>query len=141
MQVADARMVVQNLVMGLKTLLYSIANYGNTAGQRLSAPTGAPQHTVGLREEEVRQAARALAAGIPCLQLFKGAERVPERPVDIYDSFADIFTVLQVGKLRSYVSGVGDYVCGIVVQAGREGADLQANLGRIMQCLQSSCRV
>ena len=89
-------MVVQNLVMGLKTLLYSIANYGNTAGPRAQAPMGGPQHTVGLREEEVRQAARALAAGIPCLQLFKGVERVPERPTDIYDSFADIFTVLQV---------------------------------------------
>ena len=61
---------------------------------------GGPQHTVGLREEEVRQAARALAAGIPCLQLFKGVDRVPERPPDIYDSFADIFTVLQVRPHR-----------------------------------------
>ena len=51
--------------------------------------------TVGLREEEVYQAARALTAGIPCLALFQGPHVKTERG-NVYDSFADIFTVLQV---------------------------------------------
>ena len=50
---------------------------------------------MGLREEEVCQAARALRAGIPCLALFHGALAKTERG-DVYDSFAEIFTVLQV---------------------------------------------
>ena len=51
--------------------------------------------TVGLREEEVCQAARALRAGIPCLALFHGPLAKTERG-DVYDAFAEIFTVLQV---------------------------------------------
>ena len=50
---------------------------------------------MGLREEEVCQAARALRAGIPCLALFHGALAKTERG-DVYDSFAEIFTMLQV---------------------------------------------
>jgi hypothetical protein len=59
------------------------------------------QPTSGLREAEVRLAARAVKRGPPCLRLFgeHGVEgaRAPDRhALDIYDSFADMFTVLPV---------------------------------------------
>ena len=41
MQLAEARTVVTTLVSATKTLLYSIACYGNTTGQR-AAPGGFP---------------------------------------------------------------------------------------------------
>lgn len=50
---------------------------------------------MGLREEEVCQAARALTKGIPCLALFKGSAAKSERG-DMYDLFAEVFIVLQV---------------------------------------------
>ena len=49
MQVMDHKMMLHTLTMGLKTLLYSIANYGNTNRQQMN-PTMA---NIGLREEEV----------------------------------------------------------------------------------------
>ena len=39
MQVSDAKLILSTLVMGMKTLLYSIANYGNTQQPR---PGSAP---------------------------------------------------------------------------------------------------
>ena len=62
---------------------------------------------MGLREEEVRLATRTVKRGVPCLQLFgeHGTEkRAPDRHVaDIYDSFADMFTVLPVRALHSHL--------------------------------------
>lgn len=56
---------------------------------------------MGLADGEYALAARAIRAGLPCLQL---AEIAPPLPpdrsrggtADFYDSFADVFTVLQV---------------------------------------------
>lgn len=56
---------------------------------------------VGLADGEYALAVRAIRAGLPCLQL---AEIAPPLPpdrsrggtADFYDSFADVFTVLQV---------------------------------------------
>ena len=58
------------------------------------------QPSVGLREAEIRLATRTIKRGLPCLQLFgdRGGQepRVYDRHADIYDSFADMFTVLTV---------------------------------------------
>ena len=88
------------LVMGLKTLLYSLANYGNTTPvrpQQAAAPH--PLATLGLREEEVRLASRAITCGLPCLRLSTASlnRSLTERDINIYDNFADIFSVLNVG--------------------------------------------
>ena len=58
------------------------------------------QPSVGLREAEIRLATRTIKRGLPCLQLFgdRGGQepRVYDRHADIYDSFADMFSVLTV---------------------------------------------
>lgn len=58
---------------------------------------------VGLADEEVALAARVISAGLPCLRLTEIAPPPDPRtaargggPVDLYDTFADVFTVLQV---------------------------------------------
>ncbi|BDA47386.1 probable transcription-associated protein 1 [Coccomyxa sp. Obi] len=94
-QVSDAKLILSTLIMGMKTLLYSITNYGNT-NPNLAAP-GTPQlPSVGLREAEIRLATRTIKRGLPCLQLFPTGPdpRAHDRHADIYDSFADMFTVL-----------------------------------------------
>lgn len=56
------------------------------------------QPSVGLREAEIRLATRTIKRGLPCLQLFPTGPdtRAHDRHADIYDSFADMFTVLSV---------------------------------------------
>lgn len=39
---SDAKLILSTLIMGMKTLMYSITNYGNTA-PNLAAPPGTPQ--------------------------------------------------------------------------------------------------
>lgn len=55
--------------------------------------------TLGLRENEMRLATRMIKRGLPCLQLFGERTtdvRLSDRHADIYDSYADMFTVLAV---------------------------------------------
>lgn len=95
MQVSDSRNMLNVLVMGMKTLLYSLANYGNTAPPRPGPLPSAA--AIGLRDDEIRLAARAVRCGLPCLRLSAAASRSPsERDINIYDSFADMFTVISV---------------------------------------------
>ena len=56
---------------------------------------------IGLADGEYALAARAIRAGLPCLQLADIAPPLPPDrsrggTADFYDSFADVFTVLQV---------------------------------------------
>lgn len=60
----------------------------------------------GLADAEVALAARSIRAGLPCLRLTEiapppdaRATRGTAGPVDLYDSFADMFTVLQVSTV------------------------------------------
>lgn len=58
--------------------------------------------TLGLRENEMRLATRMIKRGLPCLQLFGERTtdvRLSDRHADIYDSYADMFTVLAVSIL------------------------------------------
>ena len=137
LQVSDARLTFSTLIAGMKTLCYSIYNYGNTArpivgqhNQHTVQVSGVPlpgthqcSHklsktpnqtilhlvtakfsaaqppTLGLRENEMRLATRMIKRGLPCLQLFgeRTADvRLSDRNADIYDSYADMFTVLAV---------------------------------------------
>ena len=59
------------------------------------------QPSSGLRDGEVRLATRAIKRGPPCLRLFaehgvEGRQAEGRHAADIYDSFADMFTVLPV---------------------------------------------
>lgn len=53
-ELQDAKTIVLTLVMGMKSLLYSLSSFGNTALQRSPLPPGMVlQPTFGLREEEL----------------------------------------------------------------------------------------
>ena len=57
--------------------------------------TGQSSHgAVGLREEEVAQAAQIMTSGIACLALFPGAATNTDRG-NVYELFAEVFIVLQ----------------------------------------------
>ena len=59
--------------------------------------------TLGLRENEMRVATRMIKRGLPCLQLYgepAADVRVSDRHADIYDSYADMFTVLVVRTFK-----------------------------------------
>lgn len=65
------------------------------------------QQGVGLADDEVALAARVISAGLPCLRLTEIAPPPDPRaaargggPIDLYDTFADVFTVLQVCPLE-----------------------------------------
>lgn len=53
-ELTDSKTMVMTLVMGMKSLLYSLSSHGNTAIQRTPLPPGMVlQPTFGLREEEL----------------------------------------------------------------------------------------
>ncbi|KAK9813301.1 hypothetical protein WJX72_012102 [[Myrmecia] bisecta] len=92
----DTRQLLQTLVMGMKTLLFSITSYGNCTPPRPPPPgppvaLPLPTPSMGLREGEIRIACRAIRCGVPCLRLISESSD----STDIFDSFADMFTVLQ----------------------------------------------
>jgi len=79
--------------------------HGMAAGGRVSAAPGRRASAwpraaqgMGLADEEVALAARAIRAGLPCLRLMAIAPPPDARaraPHDLYDIFADIFNMLQ----------------------------------------------
>lgn len=84
--------------MTLKTLLYSLANYGNTVPFQTPQPNIPPLPSLGLREDELRLASRAIKCGMPCLRLSTAClnRSLTDRDIQVYDNFADIFPVLNV---------------------------------------------
>lgn len=53
-ELSDSKTMVMTLVMGMKSLLYSLSSHGNTAVQRSPLPPGmVAQPTFGLRQEEL----------------------------------------------------------------------------------------
>ena len=53
-ELQDAKTIVMTLVMGMKSLLYSLSSFGNTTLQRNPLPPGmVPSPSFGLREEEL----------------------------------------------------------------------------------------
>ncbi len=62
--------------------------------QRVGAAGVPPQQSFGLREEEMAVAVELVTHGMPSLRLF-GNHKAADGS-DVYEQFADIFTVLQV---------------------------------------------
>ena len=153
---ANARMLLATLCLGMKTLLYSLTNYGNrvprrpvvvvaapaapAAGDAGVAPDAAvpppdsapppPPPTAGLRDGELVAAARAVECAVPCLALCAApdagagaaadgaAQPAPSssssnRATDVYDSFADMFTVLTAAGAAPIVEIFGAALPGL----------------------------
>ena len=84
--VNDCKHLVKTLILGMKTLLWSITNFNRVPQQpRL------PGVQTGLTDEEVRATWRLLTSGVKCLEVFGGSSEA----VEVYDHFAAIFSVLE----------------------------------------------
>ena len=110
----DCRQLLRTVVMGMKTLMWSVTNFnrltdqqrqqqalnvGGTAGSGgASAAPMAPPPARGMSNDEVRVAVGVLKHGVPCLSLFTVADK------DIFEHFAAMFTVLEAHNFRDIFS-------------------------------------
>ncbi|KAK4791103.1 hypothetical protein SAY86_031516 [Trapa natans] len=93
-EVNDCKHLIKTLVMGMKTIIWSITHAHIPRPQVLaSAATSLPasQAFKGMREEEVLKAAGVLKSGVHCLALFK--EKEEER--EMMQLFSQIFAIME----------------------------------------------
>ena len=68
-RLADTKALVKTLVIGMKTLLWSVSNFHSGSQQM-----GAQPPVKGFREGELRRASGFVANGVRCLALYQGTE-------------------------------------------------------------------
>ena len=69
---ADTKALMRTLIIGMKTVVWSLTNFQGGAQQ--SQQMGQPPTTSGFREGELRRASGFVANGVRCLALYQGAE-------------------------------------------------------------------
>lgn len=91
-ELSDCKQLIKTLVMGMKTLVWSITHV-NASQMQVSQPSGAgiPQGLKGMREDEVRLASGVLKSGVHCLSIFKDKEEERE----MLQHFSQIFAVME----------------------------------------------
>ncbi|KAH9312038.1 hypothetical protein KI387_027073, partial [Taxus chinensis] len=95
-ELTDCKQLIKTLVMGMKTLLWSITNVNLPHMQLSQLPIdGSPLGLKGMREEEVRVASRVLKNGVLCLSIFK--EKDEER--EMLQDFAQVFISMEPRNL------------------------------------------
>ncbi|KAL9689521.1 hypothetical protein QQ045_009907 [Rhodiola kirilowii] len=113
-EVTDCKHLIKTLVMGMKTIIWSITNIhvprsqvsSSVHGNHPQALTlqggnlGASQAFNGMREEEIWKASGVLKSGVPCLALFK--EKDEER--DMLQHFSLILSVMEPQDLMDMFS-------------------------------------
>ena len=94
-EVNDCKHLLKTIVLGMKTLVWSISNYNRpnnpTPGQPAPVPPPAPRGPKGLTLEEVRMTSRLLTCGLSCLRLYFDAGDGE----DILEAFGGVFTVME----------------------------------------------
>ncbi|KAK1296404.1 hypothetical protein QJS10_CPB15g00503 [Acorus calamus] len=101
-EVTDYKHLIKTLVMGMKTLIWSITN-AHGPRQQVSPPSIAPLphgYFKGMREDEVRKASGVLKNGVHCLALFK--EKDEER--EMLHHFSSILTIMEPRDLMDMFS-------------------------------------
>ncbi|XP_078446328.1 phosphatidylinositol 3- and 4-kinase family protein with FAT domain-containing protein isoform X2 [Wolffia australiana] len=106
-ELSDCRHLVRTLVMGMKTIVWSItnANIPRSQGMHSQVPaspssSGMPQIFKGMREDEVRKASGVLKNGVHCLAVFK--EKNEER--EMIQHFSQILTIMEPRDLMDMFS-------------------------------------
>uniref|UniRef100_A0A7N0UBU8 Non-specific serine/threonine protein kinase n=1 Tax=Kalanchoe fedtschenkoi TaxID=63787 RepID=A0A7N0UBU8_KALFE len=113
-EVTDCKHLIRTLVLGMKTIIWSITNthlprsqvsssiHGNHPQALLSQAgnLATPQAFKGMREEEVWKASGVLKSGVPCLALFK--EKDEER--EMLQQFSQILSVMEPRDLMDMFS-------------------------------------
>ncbi|WIA37453.1 hypothetical protein OEZ86_014371 [Tetradesmus obliquus] len=155
-EINDCKLIVQNIVFGAKTLLFSILyctrHYHNVqqheaakaaalaAGQPLPAMSHSPP-PVGMPEEDVRTCAQLLVAGLSCLKVaafFGEGKEFCEHFAEIFTvmdprDFTDVFSV-RMGVLFDIMAGDADAltVAAHLVQSSSVGRVFNALLARYL---------
>ncbi|KAJ7564762.1 hypothetical protein O6H91_02G032300 [Diphasiastrum complanatum] len=93
-EVSDCKQLIKTLIMGMKTLVWSIGHTHLNATQMQvpqSPGAGNPSGPKGMREDEVRLAASILKSGVHCLALFKEKDEEKE----MYSHYTSVFAVME----------------------------------------------
>ncbi|ONK62905.1 uncharacterized protein A4U43_C07F9340 [Asparagus officinalis] len=113
-EVNDYKNLIKTLVMGMKTIIWSITNAHLPRSQVSPSPHGAHQQVQaspsssaphlqvfkGLKEDEVRKASGVLKSGVHCLALFK--EKDEER--EMLQCFSQILAIMEPRDLMDMFS-------------------------------------
>ncbi|KAG2376186.1 uncharacterized protein HKW66_Vig0156600 [Vigna angularis] len=102
-EVNDCKHLIKTLVMGMKTIIWSITHAHSPRPQTLVSPSSnlsPPQALRGMREEEVCKASGVLKSGVHCLALFK--EKDEER--EMMHLFSQILAIMEPRDLMDMFS-------------------------------------
>ncbi|XP_075655312.1 uncharacterized protein LOC142625565 isoform X3 [Castanea sativa] len=102
-EVNDCKHLIKTLVMGMKTIIWSITHAHLPRSQVLVSPSSnmpATQAFKGLREDEVWKASGVLKSGVHCLALFK--EKDEER--EMLHLFSQILAIMEPRDLMDMFS-------------------------------------
>ena len=92
--VADAKVLIKTLLLGLKTLVWSVSHFNNP-GSGTGALTAQGYGIETLSADQVRSVARLFRTAPPCLRIFaEGAESS-----DAHEAFAAVFAVMEPRNL------------------------------------------
>ncbi|KHN41897.1 Transformation/transcription domain-associated protein [Glycine soja] len=102
-EVNDCKHLIKTLVMGMKTIIWSITHAHSPRPQALVSPSSnlsPPQGVRGMREDEVCKASGVLKSGVHCLALFK--EKDEER--EMLHLFSQILAIMEPRDLMDMFS-------------------------------------
>ncbi|KAE9606640.1 putative transcription-associated protein [Lupinus albus] len=101
-EVNDCKHLIKTLVMGMKTIIWSITHAHSPRSQVLVTPSPnlPPQASRGMREEEIYKASGVLKSGVHCLALFK--EKDEER--EMLHLFSQILAIMEPRDLMDMFS-------------------------------------
>ncbi|KAJ7953120.1 Transformation/transcription domain-associated protein [Quillaja saponaria] len=102
-EVNDCKHLIKTLVMGMKTIIWSITHAHLPRSQVLVPPSPnlpSPQAFKGMREDEVWKASGVLKSGVHCLALFK--EKDEER--EMVNLFSQILAIMEPRDLMDMFS-------------------------------------
>ncbi|XLR64513.1 hypothetical protein S83_015185 [Arachis hypogaea] len=102
-EVNDCKHLIKTLVMGMKTIIWSITHAHSPRSQVLVPPApnlSPPQASRGMREDEVYKASGVLKSGVHCLALFK--EKDEER--EMLHLFSQILAIMEPRDLMDMFS-------------------------------------
>ncbi|XP_010548285.1 PREDICTED: transformation/transcription domain-associated protein-like isoform X2 [Tarenaya hassleriana] len=99
-EVNDCKNLIKTLVMGMKTIIWSITHANMPRPQALASQSSTPQVFKGLREDEVWKASGVLKSGVHCLALFKEKDEEKE----MLHLFSQIFAIMEPRDLMDMFS-------------------------------------
>jgi transformation/transcription domain-associated protein len=99
-EVSDCKQLIKTLIMGMKTLVWSITHFNATQLQPQAPGAATPGGPKCMREEEVRLASGILKSGVLCLTLFK--EKEEEK--DMFSHYSSVFAVMEHRNLMDMFS-------------------------------------